>query len=177
MAYHDNEWGRPSDDERHLFEMLMLEGFQAGLSWLTILRKRDAFRAAFDAFDRARVAAFGDDDVERLMGDAAIVRNRAKIEATIGNARAVDELAAEFGTFVGYLHAHVPQPPACLPRTASAGMVPITTQVSDSLSRDLKKRGFRFVGSTIVYSFMQAVGLVDDHVPGCFRYAANGAPA
>jgi DNA-3-methyladenine glycosylase I len=169
--YHDAEWGRPSTDERHLFEMLTLEGFQAGLSWLTILRKRPAFRAAFCNFDARLVAKFGEADRDRLMADAGIVRNRAKIDATIGNAHAFLATAAEFGSFAGYLATRVPQPATRLPRDGKSVNVPATTPVSDALSRDLKKRGFRFVGSTIVYSFMQAVGLVDDHVPTCYRYA------
>jgi DNA-3-methyladenine glycosylase I len=168
--YHDVEWGTPVADDVHLFEMLTLEGFQAGLSWLTILRKRAAFRSAFCGFDAARVAAFSVADRERLMADTGIVRNRAKIDATISNARAFLATAAEFGTFAGYLAAQVPPPPKRLPPDAHSGAVPVTTAASDALSRDLKRRGFRFVGSTIVYSFMQAVGLVDDHVPGCFRY-------
>jgi DNA-3-methyladenine glycosylase I len=170
-AYHDEEWGRPVDDDRHLFEMLTLEGFQAGLSWLTILRKRSAFRDAFAGFDPARVAAFDDHDRARLLADAGIVRNRAKIDAMIGNARAFLAVAAEFGSFAAYLASSLPprtkQPPAAGPAD-----LPATTPASDALSRDLKRRGFRFVGSTIVYSFMQAVGLVDDHLPGCFRYRA-----
>jgi DNA-3-methyladenine glycosylase I len=173
IAYHDVEWGTPSSDETHLFEMLTLEGFQAGLSWLTILRKREAFRAAFARFDPAAVAAFDERDIARLIADAAIVRNRAKIDATIGNARAFIATALEFGTFASYLATKVPEPPACLPLTATPGTIPVTTPVSDALSKDLKKRGFRFVGSTIVYSFMQATGLADDHLPACFRYAGR----
>jgi DNA-3-methyladenine glycosylase I len=169
-AYHDDEWGRPSDDERHLFEMLTLEGAQAGLSWQTILRKRDGYRRAFAGFDVEKVARFDDADRERLMSDAGIVRNRAKIDSTIGNARAFLAVAREFGSFRAYLDTIVPMPPARLPATAEPGTLPTTTPVSDALSKDLRKRGFRFVGSTIVYSFMQATGLVDDHLPSCFRY-------
>ena len=169
-AYHDDEWGRPVSDDTHLFEMLTLEGVQAGLSWLTILRKRDAFRAAFARFDPAAVARFDDADRARLMADAGIVRNRAKVDATIGNARAFLAVANEYGSFARYLATQVPPPPTRLPLTATNGSLPATTPVSDALSRDLKRRGFRFVGSTIVYSFMQAVGLVDDHLPGCFLY-------
>ena len=169
-AYHDDEWGRPATDETRLFEMLTLEGFQAGLSWLTILRKRDASRAAFAGFDPAVVARFGDGERARLMADAGIVRNRAKIDATIDNARAFLAVANEHGSFARYLATGVPPPPARLPRTATNGSLPATTAESDALSRDLKKRGFRFVGSTIVYSFMQAVGLVDDHLPSCYLY-------
>ena len=171
VAYHDDEWGRPSRDESHLFEMLTLEGAQAGLSWQTILRKREGYRRAFADFNVEKVARFDDADRERLLNDAAIVRNRAKIDSTIGNARAFLAVVQEFGSFRAYLETIVPMPPARLPSSAAHGTIPITTPVSDALSRDLKKRGFRFVGSTIVYSFMQATGLVDDHLPVCFRYA------
>ena len=170
VAYHDNEWGRPSTDETHLFEMLTLEGAQAGLSWQTILRKREGYRKAFAGFDVRKVARFDDADRERLLNDAAIVRNRAKIDSAIGNARAFQDVVKEFGSFRGYLETIVPMPPARLPADAKPGTIPITTAVSDALSKDLKKRGFRFVGSTIVYSFMQATGMVDDHLPTCFRY-------
>jgi DNA-3-methyladenine glycosylase I len=170
VAYHDDEWGTPVHDDTELFERLALESFQAGLSWSTILRKRENFRAAFRGFHPAVVAAFGPGDRERLMADAGIVRNGAKIDATVGNAQGVLALAREFGSFDAYLVGIVPQPPARLPRTAQSGGIPATTPVSDALSKDLKRRGFRFVGSTIVYSFMQSVGLVDDHIPGCFRY-------
>ena len=170
VAYHDDEWGRPSFDETHLFEMLILEGAQAGLSWQTILRKRSGYRKAFASFDVRRVARFDDSDRERLLNDAGIVRNRAKIAAAIGNARAFLDVQREFGSFRAYLDTIVPMPPARLPATAQGGEIPVTTPVSDALSKDLKRRGFRFVGSTIVYSFMQATGLVDDHLPSCFRY-------
>ena len=170
VAYHDDEWGTPVHDDTELFERLALESFQAGLSWSTILRKRENFRAAFLGFDPAVVAAFGPADRERLMADAGIVRNGAKIDATVGNAQGVLELVRELGSFDAYLVSVVPQPPAMLPRDAVPGSIPATTPVSDALSKDLKRRGFRFVGSTIVYSFMQSVGLVDDHIPGCFRY-------
>jgi DNA-3-methyladenine glycosylase I len=170
VAYHDDEWGRPVHDDKHLFEMITLEGAQAGLSWMTILRKRQGYRRAFAGFDVRRVALYDDADRERLMSDAAIVRNRAKIDATIGNARAFLQVVSEFGSFRAYLDTIVPMPPARLPRSAEPGTIPITTPVSDALSKDLKKRGFRFVGSTIVYSLMQATGLVDDHLPVCFRY-------
>jgi len=170
LAYHDQEWGVPVAGDVELFERLALESFQAGLSWQTILNKREAFRAAFRGFDPAVVAAFDDADRARLMADAGIVRNGAKIDATIGNARALLALVAAHGSFDGYLATIVPRPAARLPRTARAGQIPATTAVSDALSKDLKLRGFRFVGSTIVYAFMQSVGLVDDHLPGCFRY-------
>lgn len=169
IAYHDDEWGVPVHDDVRLFEMLTLEGFQAGLAWQTILRKRDYFRAAFRGFEPAVVATLDDSDRARLMADTGIVRNRAKIDATIGNAQALLALIDEDGSFDAYLRAHVP-PPATLPPTATADDLRATTPVSDALSRDLRRRGFRFVGSTIVYAFMQATGLVDDHLPGCFRY-------
>jgi len=173
VAYHDDEWGVPTHDDVELFERLALESFQAGLSWSTILNKRAAFRAAFRGFDPRVVAAFDDADRARLMADAGIVRNRAKIDATIGNAAALLATAAEFGSFDAYLTSMVPPPPARLPPSALSGDVPATTPVSDALSRDLRRRGFRFVGSTIVYAFMQSVGLVDDHLPGCFRYGVT----
>ena len=173
VAYHDDEWGVPVDDEVELFERLVLESFQAGLSWFAILRKRDAFRAAFRGFDPAVVARFGEADRARLMGDAGIVRNRAKIDATIGNAAAFLATAAEVGTFAAYLGSIVPSPPARQPADADCAAVPATTPGSDALSTDLRRRGFRFVGSTIVYAFMQSVGLVDDHLPGCFRYGSR----
>ncbi|HET9457557.1 MAG TPA: DNA-3-methyladenine glycosylase I [Candidatus Limnocylindrales bacterium] len=169
-AYHDEEWGVPVHDDGELFERLALESFQAGLSWSTILRKRDAFRAAFAGFDPRVVAGFDDADRERLMADAGIVRNRSKIDATVGNAAACLAVAEEFGTFDAYLATMVPPPPQRRPPGSTMADIPATTPVSDSLSADLRRRGFRFVGSTIVYAFMQSVGLVDDHVPGCFRY-------
>jgi DNA-3-methyladenine glycosylase I len=173
VAYHDDEWGVPCHDDVELFERLALESFQAGLSWSTILNKRAAFRAAFQGFDPRVVARFDDADRERLMGDAGIVRNRAKIDATIGNAVALLATVEEFGSFDAYLASMVPSPPARQPADATTGDVPATTAVSDALSRDLRRRGFRFVGSTIVYAFMQSVGLVDDHIPGCFRYGVT----
>jgi DNA-3-methyladenine glycosylase I len=169
-AYHDDEWGVPLHDDVELFERLALESFQAGLSWSTILRKREAFRAAFGGFDPHVVAAYVDADRARLMADAGIVRNRAKIDATIGNAAAFLAVAAEFGGFDAYLATIVPPPIQRLGPTATAGTIPATTPASDELSADLRRRGFRFVGSTIVYAFMQSVGLVDDHLPECFRY-------
>ena len=173
VAYHDDEWGVPIHDDTELFERLALESFQAGLSWSTILRKRDAFRSAFRGFDPAIVATFGDDDRARLMADAGIVRNRAKIDATIANAAATLGLSEEFGSFDRYLATMIPAPPKRLPTDTQPGEIPATTPASDALSRDLKKRGFGFVGSTIVYAFMQSVGLVDDHLPGCFRYRVD----
>lgn len=173
IAYHDTEWGVPCDDDVELFERLALESFQAGLSWSTILRKRDAFRTAFLGFDPTVVAGFDAAHRERLMGDADIVRNRAKIGATIGNARAFLEVVQTFGSFAAYLATMVPSPPVRLAWDATVADVPGTTPVAETLSRDLRVRGFRFVGPTIVYAFMQSIGLVDDHLPGCFRYGVT----
>jgi DNA-3-methyladenine glycosylase I len=173
VDYHDTEWGVPCHEDVELFERLALESFQAGLSWSTILNKRPAFRTAFGGFDPIRVSAYGDADRARLMADAGIVRNRAKIDATFGNANGVLRLADEFGSFDAYLATMVPGPPARQPMDATPGSIPASTSVSDALSADLRRRGFRFVGSTIVYAFMQSVGLVDDHLPGCFRYAVT----
>ena len=164
IAYHDDEWGRPVTDDRTLFEKLCLEGFQAGLSWLTILRKRERFRQAFAGFVPAAVAAFGPDDEARLLADPGIVRNRAKIAATIGNARAV----LEVGSLRDVVWAFAPDPSA--PRRSAAD-VPAITPESLALSRELKRRGFRFVGPTTVYAFMQAMGLVNDHLADCLVYA------
>ncbi len=170
QAYHDAEWGVPVVDDVELFERLTLECFQAGLSWQTILNKRDSFRLAFRGFHPDVVGAFDDADRVRLMADAGIVRNRAKIEATIGNALALQSVVAEFSSFDAYLGSIVPRPPPQLPATATMADIPATTPISDALSNDLRRRGFWFVGPTIVYAFMQSVGLVDDHLPGCFRY-------
>ena len=170
VRYHDEEWGSPCHDDRELFERLALESFQAGLSWSTILHKRAAFDAAFRGFDPTVVAAFDDDDRARLLADAGIVRNRAKIDATIGNAAAWLALAAERGSVDAYLLAMVPDAGRPLDPSVEVGGIPDRTPVSDALSNDLRRRGFRFVGSTIMYAYMQSVGLVDDHVAGCFRY-------
>jgi DNA-3-methyladenine glycosylase I len=168
--YHDEEWGVPVHDDRRLFEFLILEGAQAGLSWSTILNKRENYRRAFARFDPAKVARFGLRDVKRLLADAGIVRNRLKIESAITNARAFLEVRREFGTFDAYLWRFVDGRPL---QTRRSGMkeVPGRTDVSDAISKDLKRRGFRFVGSTIVYAFMQATGMVNDHLTGCFRRA------
>jgi len=170
VAYHDDEWGQPTNDDNELFEMLCLEGAQAGLSWQTILRKRAGYRRAFAGFDPKIVARYTEVDEARLLADAGIVRNRAKIKAAIGNAQAALRLSDEFGSLHAYFAGRVPQPPHTLPRDATPGSIPVTTPVSDALAKDLQKRGWKFVGSTIVYSFMQSVGLVDDHLPMCFRY-------
>jgi DNA-3-methyladenine glycosylase I len=163
IAYHDEEWGRPVRDDQGVYERLCLEAFQSGLSWLTILRKREGFRAAFAGFDPAQVALFGAEDVERLMSDAAIVRNRAKIEAAVHNARAALELPEGLAA-LAWRHA---DPHAPAPR-ASAD-VPASTPGSTALAKELKKRGFRFVGPTTAYALMQACGLVDDHLEACHR--------
>ena len=170
VVYHDTEWGTPVSEDVELFERLVLEGFQAGLSWATILRKREAFRAGFEGFDPARVAGYGDSDRARLLADAGIVRNRAKIDATIGNAAAFLAVVAEYGSFAAYLANRLPRSAPVLAPNSTLADVPPTTAESEALSKDLLRRGFRFVGPTIVYAFMQSVGLVDDHVPGCFRY-------
>jgi DNA-3-methyladenine glycosylase I len=169
LAYHDADWGTPVHGDAELFERLSLETFQAGLSWSTILNKWEAFAAAFRGFEPRVVAAFDDADRARLMADAAIVRNGAKIDATIANARVALEIAAEFGSLDAYFHSIVPPALPVSPDTQPGGL-PDTTPVGDALSKDLKRRGMRFVGPTVVYSFMQSVGLVDDHLPGCFRY-------
>jgi DNA-3-methyladenine glycosylase I len=162
VAYHDEEWGRPVHDDDALFEKLCLEAFQSGLSWLTILRKREAFRAAFAGFAIERVAAFGDDDVARLLDDAAIVRNRAKIEACIQNARAASELDVRLGEL---LWSFAPSPERPAPERIAD--VPATTPESTAMAKELKRRGFRFVGPTTAYALMQACGLVNDHLAGC----------
>lgn len=163
--YHDREWGRAVHDDRRLFEKISLEAFQSGLSWLTILRKRPAFREAFADFDVATVAAFDDDDVARLLDDARIVRNRAKIEATIGNARATLQLVDTEGSLDTFLWSFAPDAPGAAPRSAS--QIPATTAESTAMARALKRRGFRFVGPTTCYALMQAVGIVNDHLAGC----------
>lgn len=165
-AYHDTEWGFPVSDDVRLFEKLSLEGFQAGLSWLTILRKREAFRRAFAGFDFTRVARFGERDVARLLGDAGIVRHRGKIEAVINNARRAVELVAAEGSVASYVWRF--EPPARTEAPNRAGLAELgLTSESTALAKDLKARGWRFVGPTTVYAFMQAMGLVDDHLDGC----------
>lgn len=168
VAYHDDEWGRPVTDDTRLFEKLCLEGFQAGLSWLTILRKRPAFRDAFADFDMATVARFRDSDVERLLGDAGIVRHRGKVTAAVNNAARAQELIEEAGSLSAHVRSFVPPEVANAPRPASMADVPASTAESTALSKDLKRRGWRFVGPTTVYAFIQAMGLVDDHVDGCW---------
>jgi DNA-3-methyladenine glycosylase I len=169
VAYHDEEWGVPSRDERHLFELLVLEGAQAGLSWLTILRKREGYRRAFAGFDAEAVARFGEREVERLLADPGIVRNRLKIESAVANARATLAVRDEGQSLAEYLWSFVGgEPKVNSWRTVTE--IPAETKESRAMSKDLKRRGFRFVGPTVCYAFMQAAGLVNDHVVGCFRY-------
>jgi DNA-3-methyladenine glycosylase I len=168
--YHDEEWGRPSRDDRHLFEMLVLEGAQAGLSWITILRKRENYRRAFDGFDARKIAAYDGRRVQKLLRDPGIVRNRLKIEAAVQNARAFLAIQKEFGSFARFLWEFVDDTPI-VNRPSELAHVPARTEVSDAMSNALKKRGFKFVGSTICYAFMQATGMVNDHVAGCFLAA------
>jgi DNA-3-methyladenine glycosylase I len=167
--YHDKEWGVPAHDDKKLFEFLTLEGAQAGLSWLTILKKRKNYRRVFANFDPARVAKFSERDVKRLLSDEGIIRNRLKIESAITNARKIMEIQNEYGSFDKYIWEFVGGKPI-KNHFGSGREIPSTTRDSDAMSKDLKKRGFRFVGSTICYSFMQAVGMVNDHVVDCFRY-------
>ena len=176
IAYHDTEWGVALHDDRRLFEMLVLEGFQAGLSWITILRKREAFRRAFHRFDWERIARYTRRDVARLLADAAIVRNRLKIESAITNARAFVALRREFGSFDRYVWTFTGgQTLRPKQRAKSFRELPTHSPESDAMSRDLKRRGLRFVGTTICYAYMQATGMVDDHQAGCFK--AEGIPA
>ena len=169
VAYHDSEWGVPLHDDRALFEFLVLEGAQAGLSWSTILKKREGYRRAFAGFDPARVARFGARDVRRLLGDAGIVRNRLKVESAVSNARAFLAVQDEFGSFDAYQWRFVDGRPV-QSRRRSLRDIPARTPLSDAFSGDLRARGFRFVGSTIVYAHMQAVGMVNDHLVSCFRH-------
>jgi len=168
-GYHDHEWGVPLHDEQRLFEMLTLEGAQAGLSWLTILRKREGYRKAFAGFDPQLVAGFDDADVARLLADPGIVRNRLKIASTISNARAVLEVQARYGSLDAFLWSFVDGVPI-RNKWRSMAEIPASTPLSDVMSRELKRHGFRFVGSTICYAHMQATGMVNDHLTGCFRY-------
>jgi len=169
LTYHDEEWGTPSRDDRHLFEMLTLEGAQAGLSWQTILNKREGYRRAFAGFDPARVARFDARTVERLLQDPGIVRNRAKIESTVSNAKAVLRVQGELGSLAGYLWSLVGGEPV-RNRWRRLTELPAETAESKAMSKDLKERGLRFVGPTICYAFMQAVGMVNDHTVDCFRW-------
>jgi DNA-3-methyladenine glycosylase I len=170
IEYHDLEWGVPEHDDRALFELLTLEGAQAGLSWMTILRKRDGYRRAFHDFDPAAVARLGEPEVQRLLADPGIVRNRLKVESTVNNAARVLEVQSEHGSLDSYLWSFVDGTPVVNP-FRRLGELPTETELSRAISKELKRLGFRFVGPTVIYAFMQAAGLVNDHVVGCFRYA------
>jgi DNA-3-methyladenine glycosylase I len=165
--YHDNEWGRPEHDDRKLFEMLILEGAQAGLSWLTVLKKRDAYRVAFDGFDPEKVALYGDAKIRELLANEGIIRNRLKINAAITNAKLFLEVVKKYGSFDKFIWGYVDYKPI-VGRFENIQDLPASTPLSDKISKDLKKLGFKFVGSTIIYSFMQAVGMANDHFKGCF---------
>ena len=173
IGYHDQEWGVPLHDDRRLFEMLILEGAQAGLSWDTILNKRESYRRAFDEFDPPAIAKYDEQDVTRLLGDPGIVRNRLKVRSAIRNAKAFLAVQEEYGGFDAYIWEFVGGRPKVNLRR-SMEEIPAKTEISDAMSKDLKKRGFNFVGSTICYAFMQAVGMVNDHTMDCFRYGEIG---
>ena len=169
QAYHDQEWGVPLHDERALFEFLILEGAQAGLSWITILKKREAYRIAFDNFDVARVARYDERKIETLLQNSGIVRNRLKVQATVINAQKFLDIQKEFGSFDAYIW-HFAGGKPIQNRRESVSEIPSSTEISDAMSKDLKRRGFKFIGSTICYAFMQATGMVNDHTTDCFRY-------
>ncbi len=168
-AYHDEEWGVPVKEDATMFEFLILETFQAGLSWITILRKRENFRKAFDHFDYRKIANYGEEKVQELLRDEGIIRNKLKVRATITNAQAYMKVQDEFGTFCNYIWGFVDDRPL-INSVQNYKLAPPTTEISDALSKDLKKRGFKFVGSTVVYAHMQATGMVNDHETNCFRY-------
>jgi DNA-3-methyladenine glycosylase I len=170
MRYHDEEWGVPVHDDRKLFEFLILEGAQAGLSWITILKRREGYRRAFDGFDPEKVAVYGESDVARLLADEGIIRNRAKVKSAIQNAQAFLRVQEEFGSFDRYMWSFVDGLPV-VNRFESLDEIPATTELSDAISKDLRGRGFSFVGSTIVYAHMQATGMVNDHLVSCFRHS------
>ena len=176
QAYHDEEWGVPLHDERRLFEFVTLEGAQAGLSWVTILKKRENYRRLFSDFDVEKIARYNKRKIESLMNNPGIIRNRLKIESTVSNARAFLEIQQEFGSFDAYIWRFTDGKPV-VNRWHSLEQAPARTEISDSMSRDLKKRGFKFTGSTICYAFMQAIGMVNDHTTDCFRYRACQLPA
>ena len=169
IDYHDNEWGRPVHDDRKLFEMLILEGMQAGLSWITVLKKREAYRAAFDGFDPHKVARYGEAKIEELMANKGIIRNHLKIKGAITNAKLFLEVVEQHGSFDRFIWSYVGGQPI-VNRLETMEDIPATTPISDQMSKDLKKMGFKFVGSTILYAFMQATGMVNDHLVDCFVY-------
>ena len=174
MRYHNEEWGVPLHDDRGLFEFLVLDGFQAGLSWRTILHKRESFRRAFHDFDAVQIARYTDEDRQRLLSDSSIVRNRLKIDATISNAQRLLEIQKEFGSFDSYIWQFTDYKTLRNPTGVTWATMPTSTKESDAMSKDLKGRGFRFVGTTICYAFMQAAGMVNDHIDGCFRTSTLG---
>jgi len=176
IAYHDSEWGTPLHDDRGLFELLILEGAQAGLSWITVLRKRESYRAAFDNFEPPRVARYGEREFAQLLDNPGIIRNRLKIEAAVVNAKACIEVQRHFGSFDTYIWQFVNHTPLQNARR-SLRDIPSSSNESDAMSKDLKKRGFKFVGTTICYAFMQATGMVNDHIVDCFRHAELASPA
>lgn len=169
VDYHDNEWGRPQHDDNKLFEMLILEGMQAGLSWITILKKRESFRAAFDGFDPGRVALYDEGKIEKLLENQNIIRNRLKVSAAVTNAKLFLEVQKKHGSFDRFIWEYVNHTPI-QNHPKDMDSIPATTPLSDQISKDLKKLGFKFVGSTIIYAFMQAIGMVNDHVADCFLY-------
>jgi len=176
LNYHDKEWGVPVYDDAKLFEFLILETFQAGLSWITILRKRENFRKAFDDFNYQKIAKYDDKKFDELIQNAGIIRNKLKIKATISNANAFMEIQKEFGSFSKYIWGFVNDKPI-INQWKSMNEIPATTEISDILSKDLKKRGFKFVGSTVIYAHMQATGMVNDHVVSCFRFKEVSLPS
>jgi len=172
IAYHDNEWGREVHDDQKMFECIVLEGAQAGLSWITILRRREGYRGAFAGFDVHQVAQFTEEDVERLMRDSGIIRNRKKIEATISNAKCFLKVQNEFGTFCNYMRSFLPDGKPIINHWKTLAEIPVSTPLSDAISKDMKKRGFKFFGTTICYAHLQAVGYVNDHIESCsYKYA------
>ena len=173
IAYHDNEWGREVTDDKTMFEFLVLESAQAGLSWITILRRREGYRRAFADFDVQKVAAMGPDDVERLMQNTGIIRNRGKISSTITNAQAYIEVQREFGSFCDYLRKFLPEGKPIVNHWKTLKEIPVSTPVSDAISKDMKKRGFRFFGTTICYAHLQATGYIDDHITDCHCHPDN----
>ena len=171
MDYHDNEWGKPITDENKLFELLILEGAQAGLSWITVLRKREAYRKAFDGFDPQKIALYGDKDIERLLANKGIIRNKGKISSAITNARLFLEIQKEFGSFRKYILGFFPEGKTQVNNPVTLADVPAKTDISDAISADMKRRGFKFFGSTICYAFLQSAGFVNNHITSCdFRH-------
>ncbi|MBT0549597.1 DNA-3-methyladenine glycosylase I [Riemerella anatipestifer] len=172
INYHDTEWGEPVFEDRKLFEMLLLEGFQAGLSWITILKKRENFRQAFDDFNYTKIATYNQTKLEELLHNTGIIRNRLKIESSVKNAKAFIKVREEFGTFSQYIWRFVEHQPI-KNEFKNLSEVPVSTPLSDKISKDLKKRGFKFVGTTIIYAFMQAIGMVNDHIQTCYKHPKN----